>query len=64
MIQIQQVRRREKVKKVYEWIKSFKLKKNIKEVPGFQVMGTRSTEKVIDGVKQDFKHTPLVPVVG
>ena len=62
MIQIQQVRR-EEVEKVYEWIKSFKLKKNIKEVPVFQVMWTRSTDKVSDGVKQDFKHTPLVPVV-
>ena len=49
------VNRREEVEKVNEWIKNFNQKNNIQEVPGFHVMGTRSTKKVVDGVQQDFK---------
>ena len=49
------VNRREEVGKDNKWIKLFNQK--IQEVPGFHVMGTRSTKKMVDGVQQDLKLT-------
>ena len=49
------VNRREEVEWVNDWIRHFNHQNNIQEVPGFHVMGTRSTRRVVNGVQYESK---------
>ena len=40
---------------VNEWIKVFNRNNNISQVPGFHTWGTRTTKRMVDGERVEFK---------
>ena len=49
------VNRRDEVTTINEWVKTFNLKNSIKQVPAFNIMGTRTCRKKVGGEQVEFK---------
>ena len=47
--------RREEIEQINEWIKGFNRDNNISQVPGFHTWGTRTTKRMVDGERVEFK---------
>ena len=47
--------RREESEQINEWIKVFNSSNNISQVPGFHTWGTRTTKRMVDGERVEFK---------
>ena len=47
--------RRDEVSQINVWIKSFNQRKGIHQVPGFNVLGTRTSKRWVDGAMTEFK---------
>ena len=47
--------RREEVERINDWIRWFNASKGINQVPRFNIWGTRTTSRYVDGVQVEFK---------
>ena len=47
--------RREEVERINEWVKVFNARNDIHQVPRFNIWGTRTTKRYVEGTQMEFK---------